>query len=168
MLNATAISDYNIIVENGGSLIIKGSLSISGNHNIIVKSGGYMCIEVGTSIQLSDYNSLIKINEGALNGVNPSLSVLSSCISNPTDIIISGNGSIIDYSQDVYIQNQTISSNKYIGGKNIFVGNHVTTSQAAGDVLINNSANVIFDCKNIVFDPGFECAFGSTYEVKNH
>ena len=113
-------------------------------------------------------NSLIKINEGALNGVNPSLSVLSSCISNPTDIIISGNGSIIDYSQDVYIQNQTISSNKYIGGKNIFVGNHVTTSQTAGDVLINNSANVIFDCKNIVFDPGFECAFGSTYEVKNH
>lgn len=168
VLNTTAISDYNIIVENGGSLIIKGSLSISGNHNIIVKSGGYMCIEVGTSIQLSDYNSLIKINEGALNGVNPSLSVLSSCISNPTDIIISGNGSIIDYSQDVYIQNQTISSNKYIGGKNIFVGNHVTTSQAAGDVLINNSANVIFDCKNIVFDPGFECAFGSTYEVKNH
>lgn len=168
VLNATTLSDYNITVECGGTIVIKGLLNMSGNHCITVQSGGFICIENGTVMKLSDYNSLIKINDGALIGVNPTLAIQSNCVSLPTSIAISGAGSIIDYSQDVYIQNQTISSNKYIGGKNIFVGNHVTTSQTAGDVLINNGANVIFDCKNIVFDPGFECAFGSTYEVKNH
>lgn len=168
VLNTTTISDYNITVESGGSIIIKGALSMSGNHNITVQSGGYICIETGTSVQLSDYKSLIKINEGALNGVNPALSVLSSCITNPVAILVTGNGAIADFNQDVYIQNQTIGSNKYIGGKNIYVGNHVTTSQPAGDVFINNGANVIVDCKNITFDSGFECVSGSTYEVKNH
>ena len=74
----------------------------------------------------------------------------------------------LDYSQDVYIQNTTINGNKLIKGKNIYVGNHVTTDQPSGDVLINNGANVIFDCKTITFDAGFECASGSSYEVKNH
>lgn len=78
-----------------------------------------------------------------------------------------GDGSIINYSQDLYIQNKTITGNQFFGGKNIYVGNHVTTSQT-GDVLISNGANVIFDCETITFDAGFECASGSSYEVKNH
>lgn len=167
-LNSTNITDYNIIVENGGSIQIKGSLVMSGNHNINIQSGGYLCVESGTSIQLTDYNSVIKMSNGALNGVNPSLSVTSNCISNPIAATITGSGSIVDYSQDVYIQNLTISASRYIGGKNIFIGNHVTTSDTFGDVLINNGANIIFDCKEITFDAGFECAGGSTYEVKNH
>lgn len=168
VLNGTTISDYNITVEAGGSLIIKGSLVMSGNHAITVQSGGYLCVETGTTMQLTDYNSVIKIGEGSFNGVNPALNVSSSCISNPSAIIPSGNGAIADFNQDVYIQNQTISASRYIGGKNIYVGNHVTTGQTAGDVKINNGANVIFDAKNITFDAGFECVQGSSYEVKNH
>jgi len=168
ILNTTDISDYNIVVENGGTIQIKGSLTMSGNHNITVQSGGYLCVESGTSIQLTDYNSVIKMSNGALNGVNPSLSVTSNCISNPIAATIIGSGSIVDYSQDVYIQNIVINTNRYIGGKNIYVGNHVTTSQTQGDVLINNSSNVIFDGKNVTFDAGFECASGSTYETIIH
>ena len=168
VLNGTTISDYNITVEVGGSLIIKGSLVMSGNHTITVQSGGYLCVETGTTVQLTDYNSVIKIGEGSLNGVNPALSISSSCISNPSAIIPSGNGAIADFNQDVYIQNLTISASRYIGGKNIYVGNHVDTNHTYGDVQINNGANVIFDCKNVTFDAGFECALGSTYEVKNH
>lgn len=168
VLNSTVINDYNITVETGGTIQIIGSLELLGGHNIDVKNGAYICVQSGSNINLVDYNSIIKLEDGAIIGTNPSLSLSTNCISNPVSIVINGNGSIVDYSQDVYIQNQSISSNKYIGGKYIFVGNHVTASQTAGDVLINNGANVIFDCKNIVFDPGFECAFGSTYEVKNH
>ena len=73
-----------------------------------------------------------------------------------------------DYSQDVYIQNTTINGNKSIKGKNIFVGNNVTAAQPEGNVLINNGANVIFDCKTITFDAGFECVKGGTYKVINH
>ena len=166
ILNSTSIADYNVTVECGGSVIIKGGLIISGEHSLQVFSGGYFCFDNNPIISLTDYLSLIKINEGAINGINPLLSGISTnCGTIPTH---TGNGAIADFNQDVYIQNETLSTNRYIGGKNIFVGNHVTTSQTTGDVMINNGANIIFDCKEITFDAGFECAVGSTYEVKNH
>jgi len=168
VLNNTNISDYNIKVESGGTIHITGNINISGNHNITVESGGYYCFESGVSVELSDYNSIIKLEEDAINGVNPFLSIQSNCISTLTVLPVTGFGSIVDYGQDVYIQNETISTNRYVGGKNIYVGNHVTSSQTTGDVIINNDANVIFDGKDVTFDDGFECVNGSTYEVVNH
>ena len=165
----TINSDANAIVESGATLQIKAgsNLNISGTGRIVVKSGGYLCVESGASINLQDYSSLIILEEGAILGANPLLFTSPSC-SSPIVKTINSNGSIIDYSQDVYIQNETLSASRYIGGKNIFVGNHVTTSKTFGDVLINNGANIIFDSKEILFDAGFECANGSSYEVKNH
>ncbi|MCE5331274.1 MAG: hypothetical protein LLF95_03930 [Bacteroidales bacterium] len=164
-LNTTNISDYNIIVESGATLIIKGALGIIGDHNITIQNGGYICFESGSNVHLTDYNSVIRIYEGSIYGVNPMLNLSTNCAAIP---IPTGNGSITDFNQDIYIQNETISSNRYIGGKNIYVGNHVTTTQTSGDVLITNGANVIFDCKTITFDAGYETALGSTIEVKNH
>jgi len=154
-------------VESGSTLQIKtgANFKLIGSAKIVIKSGGYICIESGANINLQDYTSLIVLEEGANYGANPALFPSPSCSSSITK---TGNGTIVDYSQDVYIQNETLSVNRYIGGKNIFVGNHVTTSKTFGDVLINNGANIIFDCKEILFDAGFECANGSSYEVKNH
>ena len=168
VLNNTSISDYNITVESGGSILLKGALNLTGNHNITINSGGFICFESGTNVNLTDYMSLIKLNEGANYGVNPSLQLQTTCFMPYTNITKTGNGAIVDFNQDIYIQNQTISMNRYIGGKNIYVGNHVTTTQTFGDVIINNGANVIFDCKEITFDAGFESSNGSTYEVRNH
>ena len=158
----------NLIVESGSTLQIKSgsNLNISGNGKIVIKSGGYICVESGANINLQDYTSLIVLEEGANIGVNPVLySSSSSCVSS---IIKIGNGTIVDYSRDVYVQNETISASRYIGGKNIFVGNHVTTTKPYGDVFISNGADVIFDCKEITFDAGFECTSGSAYKVINH
>lgn len=59
-----------------------------------------------------------------------------------------------------------ISSNRFIGGRNIYVGNSVTASKPQGDVVIKNGAYVIFDATGeVVFDKGFECEAGSTFEV---
>jgi pimeloyl-ACP methyl ester carboxylesterase len=69
---------------------------------------------------------------------------------------------------DIYIQNLTISSDRYFRGRNIYIGNNVTTSVPQGNVLINNGAKVIFNGKTVVFDKGFECINGSTYETTNH
>lgn len=156
-----------ITVENGCTFILKqgANLNIVGSGKIIIKSGGYLCVEQGANINLQDFNSLIVLEEGAVLGANPALFTNPACTSS---IVKNGNGSVIDYGQDVYIQNESLSTSRYIGGKNIFVGNHVTTSKTFGDVLINNGANIIFDCKEILFDTGFECANGSSYEVKNH
>ena len=94
---------------------------------------------------------------------NPALFGSSSCLSSGAH---SGAGSIIDYSQDVYIQNETISTNRYIGGRNIYVGSNVTTTKPQGNVIINNNANVIFDAaEKVVFDAGFKCTLGASYKV---
>jgi hypothetical protein len=156
-----------ITIESGSTLQIKAgaNLNLLGSAKIVIKSGGYICVESGANINLQDYTSLIVLEEGAIYGANPALFSSPSCSSTITK---TGNGAIVDYNQDVYIQNEAISTNRYIGGKNIFVGNHVTTTKSFGDVFVNNSANVIFDCKEITFDTGFECTNGSTYEVKNH
>jgi len=71
------------------------------------------------------------------------------------------------FGQDVYIQNETITGNRYIVGKNIYVGRAVTTTKPQGDVLITNNAQVIFEAaENVIFDAGFECTPGATFEVK--
>lgn len=74
------------------------------------------------------------------------------------------------YPQDVYIQNETISNNSYIKGRNIYVGKSVTTSKPQGDVVINNNANVIFDTSgDLYLKKGFECSAGSKIEtLKNN
>jgi len=156
-----------ITIESGSTLLIKegANLNLIGNAKIVIKSGGYICVESGANINLQDYTSLIVLEEGAIYGVNPALFSVPSCSSS---IAKTGNGTIVDYSQDVYIQNETVFTNRYVGGKNIFIGNHVTTAKSFGDVFINNGANVIFDCKEITFDAGFECTSGSSYEVRNH
>ena len=102
------------------------------------------------------------MGQNAIYGVNPVYLSSAGCRS---AIAYSGNGSIIDFSQDVYIQNETIMNNRYIGGRNIYVGRAVTTQKPQGDVIIKNNANVIFDAPNVVFDAGFECASGATFEV---
>ena len=165
--SVTIYSNANITIEAGSTLQIKSgaNVNLSGSGKIIVKSGGYLCVESGASINLQDYNSLIVMEEGANYGANPLLFISPSCSGSITK---TGNGAIADFSQDVYIQNETISANRYIAGKNIYVGNHVTTTKSNGNVLINNATTVIFDCKTIIFDAGFESVGGSSYEVKNH
>ncbi|GHU69256.1 hypothetical protein FACS189413_07850 [Bacteroidia bacterium] len=70
------------------------------------------------------------------------------------------------YPQDVYIQNLTLDHDYYIQGRHIYAGHHVTNTLPQGNVLITNNANVIFDAaENVVFEPGFECALGATFEV---
>ena len=163
----TVLDGAVIEVNEGSTLVIKSdaNLTLSAGGKIVVKTGGYLCVEQGADINLQDYNSVIVLEEGAVLGADPQLFPTASCAS---AISKKGNESIADYSQDVYIQNETISADRYIAGRNIFVGNNVTTNKPSGNVLINNGSNVIFDCKGIVLDAGFECASGASFEVKNH
>jgi len=158
----------NLLVESGSTLHIKSgaTLRIKNSGNVYVKATGYLCIEQGATVILQDYNSVIRMGENATYGVNPLYLVSANCSSTITH---SGNGSVVDLSLDVYIQNETITSNRYIGGRNIYVGHHVTTSKPQGNVLItnnaNNNVNVVFDCQNIIFDTGFKCDLGASFKV---
>ena len=148
-----------LIVEEGSTLIVRigANLNIQGSGKITIKSGGSMCVIPGANIHLQNYNSIIAMQPGANSSSG------SSCQS---PITFTGNGSIPNYNQDVYIQNETISTNRYIGGRNIYIGSNVTTSKPQGNVVLRNNANVVFDAQNVVFDSGFECALGASFEVK--
>ena len=156
-------------IKSGSYLHIKSgaNVQIKGSGKLLIEDGAYLCVEPGASIQLQDYNSVIAMMPNAVYETNPSLFGGASCQSSP--IVFTGNGCIPDYSQDVYIQNENITTNRYIGGRNIYVGNAVTTSKPQGDVLLSgNATSVIFDAlQEVVFDAGFECASGSTFEVIN-
>lgn len=164
------LTNCNVNIQNGGTLKLSGNATLKNKTTISLLSDSYFCFLSGVNLNLEDYDTSLVLFEGYNIGVNPIYfpNASGNCLSPLSLLIHSGNGLVKDYSVDVYIQNETISSNRYIGGRNIFVGNHVTTSKPYGDVFINNGANVIFDCKNITFDAGFECLSGSTYEVKNH
>jgi len=166
--NVKLWDNNKIIVENGGILqILSGSTTeLNSNAYIEIQSGAYFCITNGSTIKLQDQASAIKLKSGYINGVNTNLIKTSSCVANPAVYSTTGNGKIKDYTSDLYIQNQTITSNQYFVGKNIYIGNHVTNTQPQGNVTINNNANVIFDAdENVTFDEGFECTLGSTFEV---
>ncbi|MCC8146650.1 MAG: hypothetical protein LIO93_09495 [Bacteroidales bacterium] len=161
-INATSINDYNVVVESGGTLLIKEQLTISGNHSITVKSGGRICIEPSAVIHLADKESCLNLMSGYLAGSPLSSSCSNSLFSYP----ISGNGSIKDYNRDVFIQNEEIRSQRTYSGRNIYVGNSVTTTVSQGDVVISNNAKVTFDAeKEVVLDKGFECKIGSEITV---
>lgn len=154
-----------MVVEDGSTLIIRSGaqVSVNGSGQIIVKEGGYICVEEGADIRLEDYASVIFLNNGCFFGANPQLFDETNCSDH---ITTTGIGTVVDGSKDVYIQNETLSTNRFIGGCNIYVGKNVTTSKPQGNVSIKNGAHVIFEpSEEIIFAGGFECEPGSTFEV---
>ena len=164
----TSLTDYSVTVQSGGTLIISEDLLIANNCCIIVESGGFICIETGANITLQDGLSLIILKPGYIEGVNTNIIPNpGTCLSNLYSIPISGNGSINSFYQNTYVQNETISLDRYITGNNIFIGHAVTTLKPQGDVFINSGANVIIEAlENITFDYGFELQLGTTLETK--
>ncbi|MBN2164913.1 MAG: hypothetical protein JW717_01415 [Marinilabiliaceae bacterium] len=68
---------------------------------------------------------------------------------------------------NIYIQNETIYSEKYIYGKYFYAGENVTTSKPQGPAIIKNGSNVVFDAANDVYlEGGFEVEKGGSFEVK--
>ena len=163
------LDDVNLVVKSGSTLILKSnsSLQIIGKGRITVESGGYLCVENGANIDLQDALSVILLRDGAILGTNPALFNNTNCISNVANIQTTGSGAIYEQNTDVYIQNETISANRFVAGKNIFVGNSVTNTKPYGDVIITNNATVILDADNDVYlDAGVDVELGSELEIR--
>jgi len=163
------LTDNNkIIVQNGGTLKFTqgSSLEITGNGQIEVNSGGFLCIPFGASIRLTDSNSCIYLKSGYRSGVNTSIvPPVNNCYPDLIYFPISGNGQITELG-DIYIQNETISTNRNYSGNNIYAGSDVTSAKPRGSVIITNNASVIMNASESVYlAPGFECRLGSTLEV---
>ncbi|HBG69287.1 MAG: hypothetical protein A2W93_02255 [Bacteroidetes bacterium GWF2_43_63] len=70
-----------LLIKQGGTLYIQSGADIrlKPNSNITVENGGFICIEDGAVLNLEDITSVIQLNSGAINGINPSLSLLVPC-----------------------------------------------------------------------------------------
>jgi len=158
-----------LIVKQGCSLIIKNgaNLNIYNNGSIEIENGGYICIENGANINLSDFLSVINLRPGYISGINPSLGITANCVSDPTSITVTGNGAINTFTNDNFIQNITISTNKYYNGNNVSAGYDVTTLLPYGNVIIQSPAHVILDATNgILLKNSIEIQSGSIFEMK--
>lgn len=167
-VNSTTISDYSIIIKSGGTIRIVDDFNIQGDNQLAVESGGFICIDNNSAINLQDYFSVINLHSGYNSGVNISfIANPGTCVSSPENFTVTGIGAINTFNQDIYIQNETINSNRYITGNNIYVGRSVTGSKPEGDVIIKNGFNVIFNAKqNVNLEGGFEAEIGGTFEIK--
>ena len=166
-----------VVVESGATFMVEegASLIIQGSGKLVIKQGGYLCVEPGANINLQDYNSVISMQSGAIYGAHPSFKN-SSCLSS---IAFTGNGCIPNYSQDVYIQNETITNNRYVGGRNAYIGPNVTINatlfvESPGvitiqdNVIINNPGKLILETLNsgrVVIDDKFDLSSGG-FEIK--
>jgi len=168
-ITSSAVFDKcNIEVQSQGSLKLSGALTLKNSSTIKVLSGAYFCFLSIANVHLADSNTSLNIYAGYISGIHPTYfpGQSSGCISSISSLTHSGSGLIKDYSSDLYIQNETITSNQHYIGRNIYVGHHVTTTKPQGDVVITNDAHVIFDAaENVRLDAGFKCNLGSTFKI---
>ena len=158
-LSDVTITDYNIVVNSGGSLIIQNGLTLVGDHSIIIKDGGHLCVASDATIELTDDFSTIVVSPYAILGC-PSCD--EDCILNRTSLINSGDGHFVTYEGSEYLQDITISSDYMATGDSVYAGYDVTTTQPMGDVVINNGGNFRIKANETVLKNNVEVKLGGT------
>ena len=135
----------------------------------VTESGNNVTVNAGVS------NSTICVMSALDNGNNfyqvqqNVSSVTFSNVSKPYIVTITKHN-YIPYQKNpdhIYIQNELISTMRYIKGNNISAGKNVTSAKTQGPVILKNKSNAIFDAANAVnLDGGFEVESGGTLKIK--
>lgn len=165
VLSNVHVDRYNIIVNNGGKVIIKDSLTIDGDNYIKIKDGGCICIDDDAIINLVDTFSIIEISPNALIGCNQSSN--ATCLSTLSGLPHYGHGSVILYGNDTFIQNEVISTKYLATGNTVKAGYNVTTTKPVGPVTVTNSGKLrIITPGEVQLGTHFEVQLGGTLEIK--
>ena len=162
-LENTAISDYDIVMESGSTLILKGEVTISNNHKIVLGNGCYICIAPNTTINGDNRPFYVEGNVSCGIAPGTSLQQTTTCNTQTWNAFLRN----LNYIPDVlYIQNQQITSDQTFVAKEIVVGSNVTSSQTSGQVTIKNGAHVNFiSVEGTRFDKGFRCENEASFIV---
>lgn len=162
-LENTAISDYDIVMESGSTLILKGEVTISNNHKIVLGNGCYICIAPNTTINGDNRPFYVEGNVSCGIAPGTSLQQTTTCNTQTWNAFLRN----LNYIPDVlYIQNQQITSDQTFVAKEIVVGSNVISSQTSGQVTIKNGAHVNFiSVEGTRFDKGFRCENEASFIV---
>lgn len=136
-------NNSKLVVENGANIIIKG------NGAITLKCNGKLCASTGASINLQDVSSSIHFL--GTGGLSP------GCLSNLSGVL-TGSGSIRNYTSATSVNNATINSDTYFSGSTITSTN--VSVQGTGTDLIYSITD------EATINGPFDVPVGATFEVK--
>ena len=115
-----------------------------------------------TAMSISDNGqSLYEVHEDVSNAIISNFSIGDGiCITKPGYIPY-----IADFSDIVYIQNESFERQKTIWANDVCIGSDVTTSKPNGPVAVENGATTIHG-KNVIIKNDFEVKTGASFEIK--
>jgi hypothetical protein len=140
----TLYARSKIVVKKGGTLLIRNGANIQlfDQARIEVESGGYICVESGANILLANYVNVVALSPNSIQGVNPSLGVVSNC---GTPIAFTGNGIVTCLSEN-YTDPNGIQVNS--GG----VVNWNSSKSIKGQIFITNNTTLIISGASTVIE----------------
>ena len=162
-LENTAISDYDIVLEPGSTLVLKGNVTVDNGHKIAIGNGCYVC--AASDFQILGSAKPFVRDGSPYSGIKPGTSLLysSPCSSTGWNKFIAASSTLSDV---LYVQNQQIGTNQTLVAEKIIVGSNVTSSKPSGQVTIEGGAHVNFiSLDGTRFEKGFRCENGSTFTV---
>lgn len=127
-LNKSSVSQYDIVVDDGGTIIIEDTLTVSGKNKVFVREGGYVCFGKNACLNLVNCDSRFVISGNAVFGINPSLSYEHVC-SDSCSVVGNGEYVLTTSDIDLYIRDNSTdngsvsSSNNYFNSPDIEVVN---------------------------------------------
>jgi hypothetical protein len=137
------MNNSKLVVENGANIIIKG------RGGITFKCNGQLCANSGASINLQDVSSSIHfVGTGALS---------PGCLSSLAGVL-SGNGSVRNYTSPTIVNNTTINTDTFYTGTTITSTN--VNVQGTGTDLTYSITN------GATINGPFNVSVGSTFEIK--
>lgn len=140
-LNKSTISQHDIIVDEGGTIIIEDTLTVAGKNKVLVRDGAYVCFGKKACLNLVNRDSRFVVSRNAVFGVNPSFDYEHVC-SDSCSVV--GNGEYVQTTSDIdlYVRDNSTdngsstSSNNYFNSPDIEVVNssyaHVEDNSLTG------------------------------------
>ena len=158
-LENTTVSDYDIVMEPGSTLVLKGELNVANNHKIVVGDGCYVC--ASSDFQVAGSSKSFSRMGNIRSGLKPGTVLLhdNACDASGWTRFCNASSSTPSV---LYVQNQQITSNQTFVAKEIVVGSNVTSTKPSGPITIENGAKVTFISQDGTrFEKGFRCEGGS-------
>lgn len=162
-LENTTISDYDIIMEPGSTLILKGRITVNNNHKIILGDGCYVC--AAFDLEIVGSSKPFARSEILYSGIKPGtiLRDREPCSSTGWNSFTAASYIIPSV---LYVQSQQLNTDQTFVAEKIVVGSSVTASRPSGPVTITDGAHANFISEEGTrFKIGFRCENGSSFTV---
>ena len=166
----TTASNYDIIMEPGSTLVLRGEVGFTNGHKLILDEGVYVCVSENFALSGTEESPFCvngAADKSVLGGIAPGIRpwYAVACSDKGWTSFKEATTGIPEV---LYVQNRTLTQDEKFVARKIFVGNAVDPDpkKRQGNVTISTPARATFIGKDkVVFDKGFRCQPGGSYKV---